>query len=62
MVWNCWRPMSSCSMPHLHGVIRTLSTQASRHQRKPTTLYGLLSALNRAGAGAFADEVRRLTS
>jgi predicted nucleic acid-binding protein len=43
-------------------VLRTLSEQAQRYKREPTTLNGLLVALSRAGAEGFADEVRRLTA
>lgn len=43
-------------------VIRTLSRQAERYKREPTTLHGLLVALGKAGAPNFADEVRRIAA
>lgn len=42
-----------------HVVLQTLAAQADRYKREPTTIYGLLTALSRAGASGFADEVRR---
>jgi predicted nucleic acid-binding protein len=41
------------------AVIDELARQASANRRAPTTLPQLLDALARAGAPAFADEVRR---
>jgi predicted nucleic acid-binding protein len=43
-------------------VVRTLTRQAERYKREPTTLHGLLAALGRAGASNFADEVRRIAA
>lgn len=43
------------------AVIEELEQQAVANRRDPKTLSGLLDALARAGAPAFADEVRRRT-
>lgn len=43
------------------AVIDELQQQAVANRREPKTLSGLLDALARAGAPAFADEVRRRT-
>ncbi|WP_433516258.1 hypothetical protein ACQP2T_12270 [Nonomuraea sp. CA-143628] len=41
-------------------VMRTLHDQAAAYKRDPRTLWGLMTAIERAGAPGFADEVRRL--